>query len=233
MVGQRFQADATVCEDAGHIGAGHRIDDEDQGDDHQWRAERSARSFEQQDQPRHGNHDILGCRPAGALCQLGIKQIKIRGAESGDQRQNPVNSRHILSRRAFERGVGHKAEKHRKSQVYRARLGTVEYTKADQKRQRRGDPQLKQRPYRCNAHQQIFGQAGGLAGTGITGGDQIFQFSVEVGGVAWLAHGCALLLCILIMVRQLSCRCSMPVGAAIGTRSRGPASGAAEMAAAR
>src|SRR5690606_36909358 len=77
VVGNRREADTAMRKQSGHPGAGEAVDDKYQGDDCQWRAERSAGSLKQQWNADAGGDQIKGGQIAWSLGQLLIQDEQI------------------------------------------------------------------------------------------------------------------------------------------------------------
>jgi hypothetical protein len=63
----------------------------------------------------------------------------------------------------------------------RARLGIAEHTEAEHEGERRGVPQLEQRPRQRDAEDDPAGEAFGLAPAGVGFGDELFEIDARCG----------------------------------------------------
>ncbi len=178
VVGQCGEAHPAVGQQAGHPGAGDAVDEEHQGDDRQRRAEGAAGGFQQQRYADAGRDQVQGGQVAGALCQLRIGEKQIGGAGGGHQPEGDVHERHAVTWRALEGRVGEKSQQQGEGQVNRAGFGVVQHAEAEDERQRRGDPQLEQRPEQCEPGDDRGHRPGGRTCTDVLGdqflGGQLF-----------------------------------------------------------
>ena len=81
----------------------------------------------------------------------------------------------MLARRRLERRVSEEPEEERERQVQRARLGVVQDPEAERERQRRGVPELEQRPGDRDAEDELAGETGQLAAAGVGFGDELLE----------------------------------------------------------
>ncbi|MNY10884.1 hypothetical protein D3C86_1438840 [compost metagenome] len=182
VVGQRGEAHPAVRQQGRHPRAGDAVDQEQQGDHRQRRAERAAGGLQQQRDADAGGDQVEGGQVAGALGQLLVGDEQVGGAGAGDQAEGDVGERHAVARRALERRIGEEGQQQGEGQVDRAGLGVVEHAEAEHERQRRGDPQLEQRPGQGQAGDHRGHRAHGQAAAHVLG-DQF------LGGELLVMHG--------------------------------------------
>ena len=160
------------------------------GDDHQRRAERPAGRLEQQDHTDDGDGDVNRVRIVGPLGNRSVKDEEVGSADRGEHGQDPVLGRDVVARRALEGGIGEEREKDREGQMDRARLGVVENPEPDHERDRRGDPDLEQRPEQRAAQNNLLGHARRLAAPGICRRNKIGKlfFARRCARLAFFSH---------------------------------------------
>src|SRR3546814_7027224 len=73
----RLEAGAFPGEDARRIGAEEGVTEEDNGDDHQRRAERAPRRLQQQHHADAGDDDVLGVEVVRPLREFLVEEIEI------------------------------------------------------------------------------------------------------------------------------------------------------------
>src|SRR3546814_6491824 len=73
--------------DARRIGAEEGVTEEDNGDDHQRRAERAPRRLQQQHHADAGDDDVLGVEVVRPLREFLVEEIEIEAAGGGDHRE--------------------------------------------------------------------------------------------------------------------------------------------------
>ena len=172
------QRGAAVGDDVGHVGTEEDVDEEHRGEDHHRQAERATRRFEQQQHADHRRRQIHVGRRARTLGKLLVEQEQVSRTEGRHRRQHPVLHRYVVAWRAFERRIRGKGEEDGEGEVDGARFGVVEHEHAQRERQRRGDPELEQRPRQRHHQQQLGGETGGLASAGVGLGDDLLELFV-------------------------------------------------------
>ena len=78
------------------------------------------------------------------------------------RRERPIEKRHVAARRGLEGRIAGKRQEQREAQVKAARLGVAEHAEAQHERQRRGIPQLEQRPGDATSMMALAGSRHGL-----------------------------------------------------------------------
>ncbi len=134
-----------------------------------------------------------------AMDTTGIHQIAgaVLGREheerAKDQRHSDAEADLELG---FGGGKGGEGKEDREGQVDRARLGIVEDAQADDERDRRGEPELKQRPAKRDQHDEHADRPGGGAPAGVRGGDEFVELGLAKATAArgFGFDGCGLLL---------------------------------------
>jgi hypothetical protein len=95
---QPVQAGALVRDHVGHVGAEHRVCDEDGRQNRHRPADRAAGGFQQQQQASAGNDDVLQVRLARPRGQLTVEEQQVGAREGADERHRPVGQRHMGTR---------------------------------------------------------------------------------------------------------------------------------------
>ena len=119
------------------------------------------------------------CGQAGPFGQLVVEEEEVAGAEGADQGEDPVLDRDAVARRALEGRPARVGEEDREGEVDGAGLGVVQDRQdvGNHEGQRRGDPQLKQRPEQGHASQQQAHRSGRAAQARLDGGQDLGRFS--------------------------------------------------------
>ena len=130
--------------DVGHVGAGERVNEEHQGDDHEWRPKRPPRRFEQQDDAE-SRDDQICCRwRSGPSGKLLIKQEEVARACRADEGKEPILKRDPVPWGVLQRRKGGEGEKDREREMKGARLHVVEHPEPQHEWQGGSVPELKQ-----------------------------------------------------------------------------------------
>jgi hypothetical protein len=154
---------ALVRDHVGHVRAEEDVAEEDRGQDRHRQPDRAARRLEQQQHADHRDDEVQRRRLARARRQFLVEQEQIGGTEGRHRNARTQSCTGIRSaRRTLQRREQHVAEEDGERQVDGARLRVVEHEDAERERQRRGDPQLEQRPRQRHVHHDLRRQPLGL-----------------------------------------------------------------------
>ncbi len=143
------QGHALVRHDVGHEGAGESVAQHQQGDDGERRPDHPPGRLEEQQHADHRGADVERRGLAGTRRDLAVEKKEICAAERRDQGEHPILRRDAIARRALGEGKGEICEEQPDAEMQRAHLGRVQHENVEDERQRRGVPQLQQRP--CEA----------------------------------------------------------------------------------
>ena len=143
-----------------HVGrqmAEEHIGQEQQRHQQQRRAERTAGRFQQTDHPDAGGDEVGQDRQARPVGKREGEDRYVTGRKSADYCKGPVLGRNAVARRTFQGGKGQKSQEDREGQMDRPRVGIVHQRDVVRQhvRQRRGDPELEQRPGHRHINQHI------------------------------------------------------------------------------
>ncbi len=185
VVGQRGEAHPAMRQEARHVRPGQAVNEEHQGNDRQRRAERAARRLQQQWNADAGGDQVGRGQAARPQRQLLIEDEQIGGARGRYQAQGDIHQRYAITRRALECGIGKKRQQQGECQMDGPRLGIVEYADAEDEWQRRGNPQLEQRPEQRQPGDDMGHQPVRQSRADVLG-DQLF------GGEMFVLHGSGL-----------------------------------------
>ncbi len=140
------QARALVLDHLGHVRAGEDVGEEDAGRDQHGGAHGPPRGLEHDRDPDQPHHHVQRGRLARPQGELVVEDIEIRAAERPYGGEHPVCPRYPLARRRLERRERHERQEDRQREVDRAGLGVVEDAEPQDERERRGVPDLEDRP---------------------------------------------------------------------------------------
>ena len=177
--GRARQRGAAMRQQAGQIRTEEDIEQRDDGDDRHPRAFGAARGFEQQHHADDGGENVALRRQARTHGDVAIEHDQIQHRTNAGGGQQPVDKRHAVARRRHEGRVRRERQEQREAQVKRARLGVAEDAEAQDVGQRRGVPELEQRPGDGDRIDQPSGTAARLAPAGIGFGDKLLQVDIR------------------------------------------------------
>ena len=158
-----------------HVLAGKGVEDEDAGHDHHRQAERAARRLEEQQDANGAGDEIERGRLAGPAGKLDIEEKQIGACKGAGDRQHPVEQRHAIAGRGFQRRIGEEGQEQREAEMDCARFGVVEDAEAEHERQRRSVPELEKRPGDRNPEQDSTDCPARMPAARIGLRDQLFE----------------------------------------------------------
>jgi hypothetical protein len=190
VVGDRLEAGPLPGQDSRRVGTEERVAEEDDRDDHQGRAERPARRFQQQHRADAGDDDVLQDQVVRAVRELFVEGEEIERRGGRDDRQNPILDRNAIARTALQRRIEQVAEEDGEGEMDRPRLGGVKDADANLVGDGRGVPELESRPAEGDdGQEEADALIVGRASAGVDGGYQVVQIIrfARLGG-ALFAH---------------------------------------------
>ena len=166
---------ALVRHQARQIGAQEHVGQHRQRDHRHPRAFGAPRGLDQQHDADDGDEDVGERRQARAQNEVAIEHDEIEHAGDRRRRQGPVDERHVVARRGLEGRVAGEGQEQREAQMKAARLGVAEHAEAEHEGQRRGIPELEQRPRHGHRHDGLGGKPGRLAPADVGLGHQLLE----------------------------------------------------------
>ncbi len=135
-----------VGQQARHPGPRQAVGEKYQGDHRQGRPQGAAGCFQQQRNADAGGHQIGSSEVARPLGQRLVHHEQIGGGTGGHQPERQIAERHPVARRAAKGREHQVGQQQGEGKVNGTGLGVIEHAEAQHEGQRRGDPELEQRP---------------------------------------------------------------------------------------
>ena len=171
--GDARQRRALVAHHARQPGAGKDIDQHQGGDDGERRSDRAARGLQQQHHADDRDHDVRRRRQARPQRDFVVEHQEVHRRRNAERRQDPVGDRDAVARRPFQRRKGGEGQQEGERQMDDARLAVGDHAEIELVGQRRGVPELEQRPGQRDRENVLLFEAGRLAAPGIGFGDHL------------------------------------------------------------
>jgi hypothetical protein len=172
---QALEARALVLDHLGHVGPREDVEEEDAGGDQHAEAHGPPGGLEHDYDPDDAHHEVDVRRRARPLGDLGVEEVQVGSAEGSHRGERPVGQGHGPTGRGLERGKEREREEDRDREVDGARLGVVEQAEAQDERQRRGVPDLEQRPATRDQREEEADPAAGLPATEVGLLDELLE----------------------------------------------------------
>ena len=152
-----------MCNHVRHRRTRKRIYQHQGRDDRERRADDAPRRFQKQEHPDNGGDEVERRGLSRARRQFAIEQKQVRAAEGGHRREHPVLHGDPVARRGLAKGVREEAQEEPERKVQRPHLGVIQDEGVEGERQRRGVPELQQRPADAGHRQNCAANPGRLA----------------------------------------------------------------------